>query len=147
MDIYQLDYILHEPEESHGWMYRAEIPELQGCRSWGDNPAETLEELREVARNMIQLRRENGATGDTSPGTPQGQPDRDRVTYRQLRRKLERLGCSFERQGAGSHEIWLNPANLQRTTIPRHANHDLATETLHDIRREPGISRSEFDRA
>ena len=69
------------------------------------------------------------------------------MTYRQLRRKLERLGCSFERQGAGSHEIWLNPANQQRTTIPRHANHDLATETLHDIRREPGISRSEFDRA
>ena len=21
MDIYQLDYILHEPEESEGWMY------------------------------------------------------------------------------------------------------------------------------
>ena len=26
MDIYQLDYILHEPEESEGWMYLAEVP-------------------------------------------------------------------------------------------------------------------------
>ena len=31
MDIYQLDYILHEPEESHGWMYWAEIPALQAA--------------------------------------------------------------------------------------------------------------------
>ncbi len=33
MDIYQLDYIqldyiLHEPEESEGWMYLAEVPAL-----------------------------------------------------------------------------------------------------------------------
>ena len=60
MGIYQLDYVLHEPEESHGWMYRAEIPALQGCRAWGDTPAQTLEELREIARNMLQIRKENG---------------------------------------------------------------------------------------
>ena len=30
MDIYQLDYILHEPEESEGWMYLAEVPALHG---------------------------------------------------------------------------------------------------------------------
>ena len=29
MYIYRLDYVLDEPEESHGWMYRAEIPALQ----------------------------------------------------------------------------------------------------------------------
>ena len=60
MDIYQLDYILHEPTEDHGWMYRAEIPALQGCMAWGDTPAETLEELREVAKTMLQLRKEKG---------------------------------------------------------------------------------------
>ena len=60
MGIYQLDYVLHEPEESHGWMYRAEIPALQGCRAWGDTPAQTLEELREIARAMLQIRKENG---------------------------------------------------------------------------------------
>ena len=31
MAIYQLDYILHEPAESEGWMYLAEVPALQGC--------------------------------------------------------------------------------------------------------------------
>ena len=34
MDIYQLDYILHEPEESEGWMYLAEVPTPQGCMAW-----------------------------------------------------------------------------------------------------------------
>ena len=36
MDIYQLDYILHEPEESEGWMYLAEVPALQGCMACGE---------------------------------------------------------------------------------------------------------------
>ena len=26
MDIYQLEYLLHESQESEGWMYLAEIP-------------------------------------------------------------------------------------------------------------------------
>ena len=39
MDIYQLDYILHEPEESAGWMYLAEVPALQGCMAWGIPPS------------------------------------------------------------------------------------------------------------
>jgi predicted RNA binding protein YcfA (HicA-like mRNA interferase family) len=68
------------------------------------------------------------------------------MSYRELRRRLEQLGCIFERQGGGSHEIWLNPANGRRTTIPRHSNRDLATGTLHEIRRDLGIARSDFDR-
>ena len=60
MDIYQLDYVLHEPEESHGWMYRAKIPALQGCKAWGETPAQTLEELREIARTMLLILKENG---------------------------------------------------------------------------------------
>ena len=67
------------------------------------------------------------------------------MTYRQLRRKLERLGCVFVRQGAGSHEIWQNTANGRYTVIPRHGNRDLATGTLHESRRDLGISRSDFD--
>ena len=60
MDIYQLDYILHEPEESEGWMYLAEVPTLQGCMAWGDTPEETLKSLLAVAQGIIQLRKENG---------------------------------------------------------------------------------------
>ena len=60
MDIYQLDYILHEPEESPGWMYLAEVPALQGCMAWGDTPEQTLDELRAVAKALIQSRQERG---------------------------------------------------------------------------------------
>ena len=60
MDIYQLDYILHEPEESEGWMYLAEVPALQGCMAWGDTPEETLKSLLAVAQAIIELRKEKG---------------------------------------------------------------------------------------
>ena len=60
MDIYQLDYILHEPEESEGWMYLAEVPALQGCMAWGDTAEQTLDELRAVAKALVQSRQERG---------------------------------------------------------------------------------------
>ena len=53
MDIYQLDYVLHEPQESEGWMYLAEIPALQGAVSWGETPEETLKSLLAVAQAII----------------------------------------------------------------------------------------------
>ena len=58
------------------------------------------------------------------------------MTYRELCRKLENLGCRFRRQADGSHEMWINSANGQRAIIPRHGNRDLATGTLHQIRRD-----------
>ena len=60
MDIYQLDYVLNEPEESEGWMYLAEVPALQGCMAWGDTPEETLKSLLAVAQAIIELRKEKG---------------------------------------------------------------------------------------
>ena len=72
------------------------------------------------------------------------------MTYRELTRKLTRLGCVFDRQAGGSHEIWINlqrMTNNQETTVPRHGNRDLATGTVHGIRRDLGISRQEFDQA
>ncbi|MDE2842047.1 MAG: type II toxin-antitoxin system HicA family toxin [Chloroflexota bacterium] len=69
------------------------------------------------------------------------------MTYGELRLKLENLGCRFQRQGRGSHEIWLNPANGQQSPVPRHGNLDLATGTLHQIRRNLGISRSDVYQA
>ena len=60
MDIYQLDCILHEPEESEGWIYLAEVPTLQGM---GDTPEETLKSLLAGARSTIQIQKENDPTG------------------------------------------------------------------------------------
>ena len=59
MDIYQLDYFLHEPTEDHGWMYWAEIPALPGCAAWGDTPEQALDGLWGNARIFIEKLRED----------------------------------------------------------------------------------------
>jgi predicted RNA binding protein YcfA (HicA-like mRNA interferase family) len=38
---------------------------------------------------------------------------------RDLLAHLRRHGCRFVREG-GEHSIWENPANSQRTAVPRH---------------------------
>lgn len=60
MDIYQLDYILHEPTESEGWLYLAEAPALQGCMAWGETPEDTVKSLLAVAQTIIEMMKESG---------------------------------------------------------------------------------------
>lgn len=60
MELYQLDYALHEPSEAQGWLYMAEVPELPGCRAWGESAKETLTELRAVAEQFILSYKERG---------------------------------------------------------------------------------------
>ena len=67
------------------------------------------------------------------------------MTYGELRRKLESLGCWYYRQADGSHEMWINPINGRRSPIARHGNRDIPTGTLHQIRRNLGISGEAFD--
>ena len=122
MDIYQLEYLLHEPQESEGCMYRAEIPALQGAMAWGETPpGDAAQPLgsRTDHHSTPQGRRGSAAPGSDSPAKSQGDPDRSRMTYGELRRKLEALGCRFQRQADGSHEIWMNPGNGQRTPKAR----------------------------
>lgn len=66
------------------------------------------------------------------------------MNYRQLTRRLRQLGCEFERQAAGSHEIWWNPATQKFTVIPNHGSRDLPLGTLRTILRQLGISLDEF---
>ena len=40
--------------------------------------------------------------------------------YREIVKRLKELGFEFQRQAAGSHEIWFNPASNRYTTIPNH---------------------------
>jgi predicted RNA binding protein YcfA (HicA-like mRNA interferase family) len=67
------------------------------------------------------------------------------MTYRELTRRLRRLGCVFDRRGRGDHEIWINPANRQRTTVPNWGSKDLTPGTIHGILRDLGILRQDFD--
>jgi len=67
------------------------------------------------------------------------------VTYRELTRKLRILGCEFDRQGKGDHEIWRRPVTRGRTIIPNWGSRDLRPGTISSILRDLGISRTEFD--
>ena len=60
MELYQLDYILHEPCEDQGWYYMAEIPALPGCRAWAETASETLTELSAVAEQFILSYKDRG---------------------------------------------------------------------------------------
>ena len=57
--------------------------------------------------------------------------------YRQIIKKLKKLGMVFDRQAAGSHEIWFNPATDKYTTIPNHPG-DMPEGTLRAIIKETG---------
>jgi len=63
--------------------------------------------------------------------------------YRQIIKKLKKLGFVFDRQAAGSHEIWFNPAADKYTTIPNHPG-DMPEGTLRAILRQAGITVEEF---
>ena len=68
------------------------------------------------------------------------------MRYRELVRKLRRLGCEFDRQARGDHEVWINPANRLRTTVPNWGRRDLPVGTLREIIRDLGLSREDFDK-
>jgi predicted RNA binding protein YcfA (HicA-like mRNA interferase family) len=63
--------------------------------------------------------------------------------YRQIVKRLRKLGFVFDRQAAGSHEIWYNPDSRRYTTIPNHPG-DLPEGTLRAILSQAGIAVDEF---
>jgi predicted RNA binding protein YcfA (HicA-like mRNA interferase family) len=69
------------------------------------------------------------------------------MRYRELTRKLRRLGCEFDRQARGDHEVWINPGNRRRTTIQNWGNRDIPPGTLRAILRDLDIERDDLERA
>lgn len=63
--------------------------------------------------------------------------------YRQIVKRLKKLGFAFDRQAAGSHEIWFNADTGRYTTIPNHPG-DMPEGTLRAILKQAGISAEEF---
>lgn len=63
--------------------------------------------------------------------------------YREIVRRLKQLGFEFDRQAAGSHEIWFNPKTRRYTTIPNHPG-DMPEGTLRAILRQAGIEAEMF---
>jgi len=68
------------------------------------------------------------------------------LNYRELTRKLRRLGCEFDRRARGDHEIWINTSTHARTTIPNWGSQDLRPGTVSAILRDLEVSRDEFER-
>lgn len=64
-------------------------------------------------------------------------------SYRQIVKKLKKLGFIFDRQAAGSHEIWYNADTDCYTTIPNHPG-DMPEGTLRAILKQGGVSPDEF---
>jgi len=61
--------------------------------------------------------------------------------YRQITKKLKQFGFAFERQAAGSHEIWYNVKTDRDTTIPNHLG-DMSKGTLRVILKQAaGLDR------
>ncbi|MGA2267058.1 MAG: type II toxin-antitoxin system HicA family toxin [Bryobacteraceae bacterium] len=63
--------------------------------------------------------------------------------YREIARKLKAFGFQFDRQAAGSHEIWYNPAANRYTTIPNHPG-DMPEGTLRAILKQAAIDPEAF---
>lgn len=63
--------------------------------------------------------------------------------YREIVKRLKQLGFEFDRQAAGSHEIWRNPGMNRYTTIPNHPG-DMPEGTLRAILKQAGIEPEKF---
>ncbi len=63
--------------------------------------------------------------------------------YRQIIKKIKKFGFVFDRQAAGSHEIWYNSKTNKYTTIPNHAG-DIPEGTLRAILNQADIEPDYF---
>ena len=70
------------------------------------------------------------------------------MTYRQVARKLRKLGCR-EREdiGRGSHRGWIRVGTSLSTTVPDKGSRDIAIGTLRAIVRQLDLDWEEFKAA
>ena len=67
------------------------------------------------------------------------------MTYRQVQRKLRRLGCDeIPRRGGGSHRKWVNLATGAGTVVPDWGSADLPLGTVRAAVRQLGLSWDDF---
>ena len=63
-------------------------------------------------------------------------------SYREVTRKLRKLGFEFYRSGKGDHQIWFNPNTNLRTTVPYHR--EIKEGTLRNILKQAQIEVEDF---
>ena len=63
--------------------------------------------------------------------------------YKEIIKRLKSYGFVFQRQAAGSHEIWHNPSTNRYTTIPNHPG-DMPEGTLRAILKQADVEPEDF---
>ena len=63
--------------------------------------------------------------------------------YREVVRKLKVCGFEFDRQAAGSHEIWFNAGKNLYTTVANHPG-DMPEGTLRAILKQCAVEPDDF---
>jgi mRNA interferase HicA len=70
------------------------------------------------------------------------------MIYREVARKLRRLGCNENpRRGGGAHRKWHNPAANRSTVVPDHGSKDLKLGTIRAAARQLGLDWTAFEQA
>jgi len=63
--------------------------------------------------------------------------------YREVVKCLKVFGFAFDRQAAGSHEIWYNGETDRYVTVPNHPG-DMPEGTLRAILKQAGVETEDF---
>ncbi len=66
------------------------------------------------------------------------------LNYREVVKRLRRLGFRFYRHGRGSHELWGRDTDSVVVPVPRHKGKAIRKGTLRAIIREIGVDVDEF---
>ena len=66
--------------------------------------------------------------------------------YREVVKSLRAFGFAFDRQAAGSHEIWFCERTNRYTTVPNHPG-EMPEGTLRAILKQAGIEPGDFRKA
>ena len=69
-------------------------------------------------------------------------PNISPLPYRDVIKRLRKLGFVFRRATGGSHEIWWNEKTKKTCVAPHHK--DVKVGTIRSILRQAGISEEEF---
>ncbi len=59
--------------------------------------------------------------------------------YRDLTKLLTEAGCTFLRQGKGSHEIWFSPITNRKFTVPKNT---IMVHTANGILKDAGLPKA-----
>jgi len=71
-------------------------------------------------------------------------PELRELSYREITRRLRKLGFRFYRHGKGSHELWVRDADGRVVPVPHHQGKNIRKGTVRAIIREVGVSVVEF---